>query len=73
MTTNSATIINFNQAVEKERNLKNWQIVGDNVMGGKSSGSFQINDQGNGVFQGEVSLENNGGFSLLRHQFQKIK
>jgi NADH dehydrogenase [ubiquinone] 1 alpha subcomplex assembly factor 1 len=73
MTNDLTTIIDFNPSDEKEGHLKNWEIVGDNVMGGKSSGTFQINEQGNGVFQGEVSLENNGGFSLLRHQFQKIK
>jgi NADH dehydrogenase [ubiquinone] 1 alpha subcomplex assembly factor 1 len=73
MTIDSTTIIDFNLSSEKQCSLNNWQIVGDNVMGGKSSGSFQINDQGNGVFQGEVSLENNGGFSLLRYHFQQIK
>ncbi len=73
MTIDSTTIIDFNLSRVKERHLNNWQIVRDNVMGGKSSGNFQINDQGDGVFQGEVSLENNGGFSLLRHHFQQIK
>ena len=73
MKTDSTTIIDFNPSDEKEGHLKNWEVVGDNVMGGKSSGTFQINEQGNGVFQGEVSLENNGGFSLLRHQLQQIK
>lgn len=40
------------------------------VMGGKSQGSFTINENGHGVFEGTVSLENNGGFSSLRHYFQ---
>jgi NADH dehydrogenase [ubiquinone] 1 alpha subcomplex assembly factor 1 len=44
-----------------------WQIVDDVVMGGRSEGEFSINEEGNGIFQGKVSLENNGGFSSLRH------
>ncbi len=44
-----------------------WQIVDDVVMGGRSEGKFSINEVGNGIFQGKVSLENNGGFSSLRH------
>ncbi len=44
-----------------------WQIVDDVVMGGRSEGKFSINEAGNGIFQGKVSLENNGGFSSLRH------
>jgi hypothetical protein len=44
-----------------------WQVVDDVVMGGRSDGGFAINEAGNGIFQGKVSLENNGGFSSLRH------
>jgi hypothetical protein len=46
----------------------NWHIVDDDVMGGKSRSKFYINRDGNGVFQGSVSLENNGGFSSVRHR-----
>ncbi len=42
-----------------------WQIVNDDVMGGVSSSRFQIVN-GAAVFQGEVSLENNGGFASVR-------
>jgi hypothetical protein len=42
-----------------------WQIVNDDVMGGVSSSRFQIVN-GTAVFQGEVSLENNGGFASVR-------
>lgn len=45
-----------------------WEIVDDVVMGGKSTGKFHINEAGNGVFEGNVSLENNGGFSSLKHK-----
>ncbi len=62
------TIFNFN----KQADIQNWRIVDDVVMGGKSSGSFDLNDDGYGVFKGEVSLENNGGFSSVRHRFETI-
>lgn len=50
-------------------NLANqkWLIVNDGVMGGKSSSQFQINEDGNGVFLGTVSLENNGGFASVKN------
>ncbi len=48
-----------------------WRIVDDVVMGGRSSGNFFINKEGNGVFEGRVSLENNGGFSSVRHRLDK--
>ena len=51
--------------------LDNWMIVNDIVMGGQSVSSFGLNDQGHGVFQGKVSLENNGGFASLWHRFEK--
>ena len=47
-----------------------WRVVDDVVMGGRSDGHFSINEAGNGVFFGEVSLENNGGFSSVRHRFE---
>lgn len=37
-------------------------------MGGLSQGGFQINDAGNAVFIGRVSLENNGGFTSVKNQ-----
>jgi NADH dehydrogenase [ubiquinone] 1 alpha subcomplex assembly factor 1 len=51
---------------------KDWRIIDDVVMGGESSGKFSIDAEGHGVFQGAVSLENNGGFSSVRYQFDKI-
>ncbi len=51
-------------------NLANqkWQIVNDEVMGGLSDSSFQINSGGNAVFLGDISLKNNGGFASVRNQ-----
>ena len=42
--------------------LYSWAIVNDVVMGGKSTSTISINTEGNAVFKGEVSLENNGGY-----------
>jgi len=44
------------------------RIVNDGVMGGVSSSAFAVTDTGTGVFRGEVSLENNGGFASVRLQ-----
>lgn len=53
--------------------ISDWTVVNDAVMGGRSRGRFSLNDQGHAVFQGEVSLENNGGFSLVRYRFRSIE
>ncbi|MCC5847532.1 MAG: CIA30 family protein [Verrucomicrobia bacterium] len=43
-----------------------WTAVNDNVMGGRSKGSPQITAEGRLHFRGEISLENQGGFSSIR-------
>ena len=43
-----------------------WLIINDGVMGGLSRGNISMDEEGNGLFWGHVSLENNGGFSLAR-------
>lgn len=48
----------------------NWQIVDDNVMGGISRSSLEMNRDGFAVFSGIVSLRNNGGFASVRAQAQ---
>lgn len=60
------TIFNFNS----NSNINNWRIVDDVVMGGRSNGNFSINNNGNGLFKGRVSLDNNGGFSMLQYTFE---
>tara|TARA_R110002096_G_scaffold435747_1_gene662384 strand:- start:276 stop:770 length:495 start_codon:yes stop_codon:yes gene_type:complete len=62
------SIYKFNKASK----IKEWQIVNDDVMGGLSMGLIQINPQGNGIFSGHVSLENNGGFCLVRFDLDRI-
>ena len=68
-TMNTTIIYDFN----KDSSKRDWRIIDDGVMGGVSQGEFLIDSDGNGVFQGEISLEYNGGFSSVRHQFEKIK
>ena len=43
-----------------------WQAVNDGVMGGVSTGQFQLQTNGCAVFSGTVRLENNGGFASVR-------
>lgn len=47
--------------------LSNWTIVDDVVMGGRSNGNFNLDKEGNGVFYGDVSTANYGGFSSVRY------
>ncbi len=51
------------------RDISNWKIVDDVVMGGRSNGSFGLTNNGFGNFHGNVSLENNGGFSIVKYTF----
>jgi len=48
------------------KSQNDWSVVNDGVMGGLSEGYYNVNEDGNGVFKGEVSLENNGGFTSIR-------
>jgi len=43
-----------------------WYTVDDVVMGGISSSRVEIVDSNNLLFSGNMSLENNGGFSSVR-------
>ena len=48
-----------------------WFVVDDGVMGGRSQGNVELSEEGHGVFQGTVSLENNGGFSSIRARMEE--
>lgn len=49
---------------------RKWYVVNDRVMGGRSFGDLETTK--NSIkFSGEVSLENNGGFSSIRSPYQK--
>lgn len=63
LTMNSTTLFDFNRKTP----VLDWTVIDDVVMGGRSAGSFYISENGHGVFEGNVSLENNGGFSSIRH------
>lgn len=65
--TNSFVIFDFN----KKSDLSNWYVVDDGVMGGRSVGEFYLSTNGDGFFYGNISLENNGGFSSVRYPFEK--
>ena len=53
--------------------LENWQVVDDIVMGGLSNGQLSLNSDGNGVFKGNVSIENNGGFSSIQLNLEGVE
>lgn len=63
------TIFNFSE----NSDISKWQIINDGVMGGLSKGDFYLNKDGNGIFQGRISLENNGGFSSVQYAFDQIE
>ncbi|MDR9440294.1 MAG: CIA30 family protein [Halomonas sp.] len=56
-------LIDFQHSDEAPR----WRAINDDVMGGVSRGSLHGED-GIGVFSGEISLENNGGFASVRRE-----
>ncbi|MGR5502500.1 CIA30 family protein [Vibrio sp. DNB22_10_4] len=60
-------MINFTQQDEH----LNWDATNDNVMGGISSGQMTYSN-GKSLFSGELSLENNGGFSSVNRPIQPL-
>jgi uncharacterized surface protein with fasciclin (FAS1) repeats len=52
--------------LEFNSGTKGWQTVLDGVMGGLSTGRIAAGEGGTLSFTGELSLENNGGFSQVR-------
>lgn len=65
---NPVTLVDFSSG----SSLSQWVIINDGVMGGKSQSKIYLNDAGNAVFSGDVSLENYGGFASVRYQFEQI-
>ena len=51
-------------ALDNEQPLNDWQVTNDGVMGGLSLGYTQIEDEAF-IFSGNVSIENNGGFTSV--------
>ncbi len=58
-------MIDFTQPDQQQK----WTATNDNVMGGISTGGF-IYDDGISRFRGELSLENNGGFSSIKRSIE---
>lgn len=63
----SSTLFDFTN----EKKISQWNVVNDGVMGGLSEGEMLLNAQGNALFRGYVSTENNGGFSSVRYEFDQ--
>jgi monofunctional biosynthetic peptidoglycan transglycosylase len=66
---NDRTLFSF----ENPRNVKQWQVVNDGVMGGRSEGRFKITGDEKMHFFGNLSLENNGGFASVRSRPTVLK
>ena len=54
-----------------EASLKGWNIVNDDVMGGISESNLIINNDGNGVFFGNISTAYNGWFASIRYNCKR--
>ncbi len=65
ITMQTSTIFDFS----KKSDMSNWKIVDDVVMGGRSSGTFHLNKEGNGVFKGRVSLRKQWWVLFLKISF----
>ncbi len=55
-------LIDFADPGERSR----WETVNDRVMGGISQGTITISGDKTAIFQGLLSLENDGGFASVR-------
>lgn len=67
MSTEKLVLVDFNEGSGTK-----WVNVDDVVIGGESQSKFTTDASGKGVFYGVVSLENNGGFSSIKHSFDPI-
>lgn len=56
----------------QEAPLHNWSCVNDGVMGGISQSQVALDERQHLQWHGQVSLERNGGFSSVRHQFSGL-
>lgn len=52
-------------AFASSASAEGWSVINDTVMGGVSTGQIAVTD-GDLVFTGELSLDNNGGFASVR-------
>ena len=59
---NEIILFDFEQSGE----VNKWLVVNDGVMGGLSQSEVILSGSNTAVFQGTISLENNGGFASTR-------
>ena len=59
-------IVNFDDPI----NSFEWIVINDNVMGGVSRSRVSLNPEGHMLFNGNVSLENGGGFASVRSSYE---
>ncbi|WP_321288179.1 CIA30 family protein [uncultured Sunxiuqinia sp.] len=69
LTMNPMVLVEFSE----NSDLQAWFVINDGVMGGQSTSSFNLNADGNGLFKGKVSLENNGGFASVHYRFDPLE
>ena len=55
---------------DQQENI-DWWVVNDGVMGGLSDGNFSVEEKV-AVFKGTVSTRNNGGFTMVRGEINKM-
>ena len=63
---------NISAPLRELQNIKSWRITNDGVMGGKSQGSFTLHAD-HALFSGNISLENNGGFSSVYRTVSSVE
>ena len=71
MTSAAFQSLDANQIIASFKNpdtLNDWVVVNDSVMGGISTSGFRQTENGTLLFQGQLSLENSGGFVSLRNR-----
>lgn len=54
-----------------DKDTGEWYVINDGVMGGLSRSAIRVTENGTGVFAGDLSLENNGGFASIRYLLDK--
>jgi transforming growth factor-beta-induced protein len=59
-------------AFDGEDSLR-WRTMNDGVMGGRSQGDAVTSENATLLFAGDISLENNGGFSSIRTRPQDLQ
>ena len=62
---NSLLIFDFSST----KDWSGWKVQNDVVMGGNSFSKLERSKEGNAIFKGYVSLENNGGFASVHYKF----